>query len=98
MNTPRSRPRNLCPILSNSAGDGIGRPRCWVMKRHHLPAGLQDRHVRVQVDPVQALDIQHHMPAQHLIDRHHASAHASLHDPSLTVSMSQRAAVTDQPA
>jgi DNA-binding CsgD family transcriptional regulator len=47
-------------------------------ERDHLTAGLQDRHVGVQVDPVQALDIQHRMPGQDLIDRHHARAHGSL--------------------
>ena len=47
-------------------------------ERDHLPAGLQDRHVGVQVDPVQALDVQRHMTAQHLIHRHHACAHATL--------------------
>jgi hypothetical protein len=29
--------RNLCPILSNSAGEGIGRPRCWVMNATTCP-------------------------------------------------------------
>ena len=37
---------------------------------HHLGTGLQDRHVGVEVDPVQALDIQHHMPVQHVIHRY----------------------------
>jgi hypothetical protein len=32
-----------------------------------LPTGLQDRHIRVQIDPFQALDIQDHMPAQDVV-------------------------------
>lgn len=30
----------------------------------HLPAGLQNWHVSVEVDPVQALDIEHRMPSR----------------------------------
>jgi hypothetical protein len=29
--------RNFCPILSNRAGEGIGRPRCWVMNATTCP-------------------------------------------------------------
>jgi hypothetical protein len=44
-------------------------------ERHDLPAGLQDRHVGIEVDPVQALDVQRHVPAQDFIDRHHTCAY-----------------------
>jgi hypothetical protein len=50
-------------------------------ERRHLPADLQVRHVAVQVDPVQALDVQRHMPIEQLIHRHHSS-HA--HQPDRT--------------
>ena len=29
--------RNFCPILSKIAGEGIGRPRCWVMNATTCP-------------------------------------------------------------
>jgi hypothetical protein len=45
---------------------------------HHLRAGLQDRHVGVEVDPVQALDIQRDMPVEHIVHRddplHHSTS------------------------
>ena len=49
-------------------------------ERHDLPAGLQDRHVSIQVDPVQALDIQRRMPIEHLPRRHYTCAHDTLRD------------------
>ena len=39
-------------------------------KRHHLPAHLQVRHVAVQIDPIQTLHIEPHMPVKHIVDRH----------------------------
>jgi hypothetical protein len=53
-------------------------------ERDDLPAGLQDRNVRIQVNPVQALDIQRHVPAQDLIDRHHACTHVTLRNHAYT--------------
>src|SRR5437899_6915281 len=44
-------------------------------ERHDLPAHLQIRHVPVQVDPIQALHIQHHVPIEEIVDRHRS------HDP-----------------
>ena len=38
-------------------------------ERHHLRAGLQDRHVGVEIDPSQALDIQRDMPIEHVVHR-----------------------------
>ena len=70
--------RNRCPILSNSAGEGNRQAQVLGHERDHLPAGLQDRHIGVEVDPVQALDVQLHMPAENLIHRHHACAHDTL--------------------
>jgi hypothetical protein len=56
-----------------------GRDRLAQVVRHErddLPAGLQDRHVRVQVDPVQALDVQQDVPVQEIVHRHDALRHA----------------------
>jgi hypothetical protein len=47
-------------------------------KRHHLPAHLQIRHITVQIDPIQALQIQAHMPVEHIVHRRHRSHHLSL--------------------
>jgi hypothetical protein len=44
-------------------------PQVPGQERHHLGTGLQDRHVSVEIDPVQALDIQRHMPVEHVIYR-----------------------------
>jgi hypothetical protein len=46
----------------------------------HLPTHLQSRHVSVEVDPVQALQIQTHVPIQQIVDRRHRGRHqAHLH-------------------
>jgi hypothetical protein len=42
-------------------------------ERDHLPAGLQDGNVGVEVDTVQALDVQHRMPIQKLRCRNDTS-------------------------
>ena len=42
---------------------------------HHLPAHLQRRHVPVEVDPVEALQVQHHVPAQNVVHRHRPRRH-----------------------
>jgi hypothetical protein len=53
-------------------------------ERHHLSAGLQDRHIGVEVDPVQALHIQRDMPVEHIVHRHDLLHHAT------SVRLSQR--------
>ena len=45
-------------------------------KRHHLATHLQIRHIAVEIDPIQTLDIQLHMPIEHIVDRYRCS-----HDP-----------------
>jgi hypothetical protein len=65
-------------------------------ERDHLPAGLQDRHVGIEVDPVQALDIQPHVPAQDLVHRHHACAHDTLRNHTYARRMNQDE-LSDQP-
>ena len=42
-------------------------------KRRHLPTHLQIRHIAVEIDPIQALHIQAHMPVEHIVHRHHRS-------------------------
>jgi hypothetical protein len=50
-------------------------------KRHHLPSHLQltaadmleDRDIAVQIDPVQTLHIEAHMPVKNIVYRHHRS-------------------------
>jgi len=44
-------------------------------KRHHLGAGLQFRHVAIQINPIRALDIQGHMPVQNLGHGHDPLRH-----------------------
>ena len=39
-------------------------------KAHHLTADLQIRHVAVQIDPIQTLQIEQHMPVEHIVHRH----------------------------
>src|SRR6266513_635467 len=36
-----------------------------------LPAGLQDPHIGIEVEPTHALNVQRHMPIKHLTGRHH---------------------------
>src|SRR5258708_15622650 len=42
-----------------------------MQEREHLPADLERRHIAAQVDPVQALDVEHRMTIQQLRDRDH---------------------------
>ena len=44
-------------------------------KRHHLCTGLQLRDVGIEIDLIQTLDIQRHMPIQNIVDRHNPRAH-----------------------
>jgi hypothetical protein len=44
-------------------------------ERDHLRAGLQRRYVGVEVDPVQALDVQRRVTFEQLIDRHNLLTH-----------------------
>ena len=72
------RPAEPLPDLVEQRRGGNRQAQVLGHERDHLPAGLQDRHVGVEVDPVQALDVQLHMPAEDLIHRHHACAHDTL--------------------
>ena len=46
-------------------------------KAHHLTAHLQIRHVAVEIDPIQTLQIEHHMPVEHIV--HVTVAAISIH-------------------
>jgi glycerol-3-phosphate O-acyltransferase len=45
-------------------------------KAHHLTADLQIRHVPIQIDPIQTLQIHHHVPVEHII---HSRCRSHLH-------------------
>ena len=60
-------------------------PQVRGQEADHLPADLQVRHIGVQVDPIQTLQVQHHMPVQdvihgHRLDHHHSVTAAHLLD------------------
>lgn len=52
-----------------------------VQKRHHLPGHLQIWHIPVQINPVQALHIQRHMPIKQIIHPHHIGHRHSMPAP-----------------
>ena len=56
--------RKRLPMLPSSAADGIGLPRCPVMNRADLTADLQIRHVRVEVQPIDAVDLERDMTVE----------------------------------
>ena len=64
--------RNAVPILLNIAGDGTGNPRCSFMNAHDLPADLQARHIAVEVDPIETLQIERDMTVEQIVHVHHA--------------------------
>ena len=39
-------------------------------KRDHRPTRLQSRHIAIQVDAIQTLNIQRYMPIEHIVNRH----------------------------
>jgi hypothetical protein len=45
---------------------------------HHLPAHLQAPHIRIQAQSIDALDLERHMPLEHLVDVRHAHHPRSL--------------------
>jgi hypothetical protein len=48
-------------------------------ERRDLCAGLQGGHIGVEIDPVKALDVQHDMPLEHLVEGHNPRPHPTLH-------------------
>jgi hypothetical protein len=72
------RPAEPLPELAEQHRRGEREPQMPGQERHHLRTGLQDRHVGVEIDPVQALDIQRDMPIKHIVHRddplHHATS------------------------
>jgi hypothetical protein len=81
------RPAEPVPHLPEQRRRGEREPQVPGQERHHLGTGLQDRHVGVEIDPVQALDIQHHMPVQHVIDCYDSSHDDHLPQPLLVAMM-----------
>ena len=47
-------------------------PEMLTQEPDHLPADLQVRHVRVQVQPIDTLDLERHMTLEHVVDVRHA--------------------------
>jgi hypothetical protein len=66
-----TRRRNASPICCRQ-GRGRGRVAAVAQELDHLPAHLQLAQVAMQVEPVQAFQIERHVPVQHVIyrDRH----------------------------
>jgi hypothetical protein len=62
-------PPGPTPIQSKVAGNGIRNPRRTIRSDTTYP-DLQFRHVAVQVDPVQTLQVQDQVPVQNVRDRH----------------------------
>src|SRR5207249_1111883 len=76
----------LAKGLAHLLEQGRRRDRLVTMlaeKGDHLAANLQGRNVRVQVDTIQAFEVQHHMPIENLIDVPDA-CHAALPPAKLT--------------
>ena len=46
---------------------------------HDLATHLQPRHVRVQIQPIDALHLERHMTLEHLVDVRHARRPSSVH-------------------
>ena len=44
-------------------------------KLHHLPAHLQFGEIAVQIDPIQTLQIEAHVPVEHIVDRDRVDPH-----------------------
>ena len=42
-------------------------------ERDHRPTRLQSRHIAIQVDAIQTLNIQRYMPIEHVVNRHRRS-------------------------
>ena len=51
------------------AGDGIVIIQMRGQERDHRPTRLQSRHIAIEVDAIQTLNIQRYMPIEHIVDR-----------------------------
>ena len=70
---PVTARRNCCPVFSSNAGEN--REPAAGQEVHHLPTDLQIRHVPVEVDPIQALQIQRDMTPDNVVHRHRPRRH-----------------------
>ena len=66
----RSSPRS--PATESDTPDAAGH------ERHHLTAHLQGRHIAVEIDPIQTLEIQRHVSIKQIVHRHRLSHDHSL--------------------
>jgi hypothetical protein len=72
--------RNALPILGNSAGGGDRVAKMPGEKHHHLARDLQVRHVGVEVDAVQALQVEAHVAVEHVVEVAHRCCHGTHHE------------------
>ena len=78
----RKRPHLTAEAIADPREQDRRRHRVAEMpgqKLHHLPAHLQPRHVRVQIQPIDALHLERHMTLEHLVDVRHARHPSSVH-------------------
>jgi hypothetical protein len=60
------------------AGEGIGQLQVRGHERGHLPSDLQVRDIAVQIDPIQTLHIEQHVPIEQITDPQHLTHHHSV--------------------
>jgi hypothetical protein len=72
------RPTEPVTDLVEQRGRGERVAQVPRQERHHPRTGLQPGHIGVEVDAVQTLDIQRHVPVENVVDRHHTPAHDRL--------------------
>jgi hypothetical protein len=65
----RPQQRRRRDRLAETAGD----------KPHDLPTDLQARHVRVQIQPIDAVDLKRNMPVEDVVDVRHAHHQRRIH-------------------
>jgi hypothetical protein len=86
---PGDRVPKRCPDLLQDRRGGDWITQVLGQEADDLPSDLQARHIRVEVDPIQALQIQHHLPVENIVDRHRRG-----HDGSLAAQVSPGPAVS----
>ena len=65
----RHRAAGAIPDLLQARRGGNGEPTV-AQELHDLPADLELPKIAMEIDPVQTLQVQLHMPLEHVVDRH----------------------------
>jgi hypothetical protein len=73
------RPPEPVPDLLEQRRRRQREPEMVMQEPGHLPRHLQLGHVRVQIQPIHAVDLEGHMPIEHLVDVGHRRHARSLH-------------------